>query len=131
MRGSLSGVNSIRLAIAEATAPLASRTSRFALPESDRREQHERDCIEVEGVPTDFDDGDLSPPARVWQHSPPPAPIEQWLSPSEPAFEIRQPERQFKPPHHNRMKTAKWSRTIIFVAGQLTRIVSDCKRPAF
>lgn len=131
MRGSLSGVNAIRLAIAETTATLVSRTSRVTPPESDRREQQE-DCKEVKGATTDPDELDFLPRARrVWQHLPPAAPIEQWPSPSAPAIGIRQPERQFKPPHHNRMKTAKWSRTILSAAGQLTRIVSDFIRLAF
>jgi hypothetical protein len=125
----LSGVNSIRLDIGEATAPSLARTSRPASPESDRREQHERDCIEVEGAPTDFDETDSSPPARVWQQSPPAPLIEQWLSPLAPSFGIRQPERQFSPPHHSKTKTAKWSRIILIVAGQLKRIVGDCNRP--
>jgi hypothetical protein len=46
---------------------MTSRINRrqFVFPESDRREQHERDCIEVEGASTDFKESDLSPPARV------------------------------------------------------------------
>jgi hypothetical protein len=127
----LSEVNTTRLSIAEVAAPSTARTSRLTSPESDRREQHESDCIEVEGAPTDFDESDSSPPARGWQQSPPSPPIEQWLSPSAPAFGIRQPERQFSPPHHSMMRTAKWTRTILFVAGQLKRIAGDCKRLAF
>src|SRR5262247_3437187 len=101
----LSGVNTTRLNIAEVVAPSTARTSRLTSPESDKREQHERDCIELEGAPTDFDESDSSPPSRVWQQSPPSPPIEQWLSPLAPDFGIRQPERQFSPPHHSKMKT--------------------------
>jgi hypothetical protein len=61
----LSGVKPIPLNIAEVDAPSTARTSRLTFPESDRREQHERDCIEVEGAPTDFDESDSLPPARV------------------------------------------------------------------
>src|SRR5262245_9997740 len=127
----LSGVNTTRLNIAEVAAPSTARTSRLTSPETDSREQHERDCSEVEGAPTDFDESESLPPAWVLQHSPPSPPIEQWLSPSATAFGIRQPERQFSPPHHSMMKTAKWTRTILFVAGQLKRIAVDCKCPAF
>jgi hypothetical protein len=127
----LSGVTPIRLNIAEVAAPSTARTSRLTSPESDSREQHESDCIEVEGAPTDFDESDSSPPAPVSQQSPPSPPIEQWLSPTAPAFEIRHPERQFSPPHHSMMKTAKWTRTILFVAGKLKRITGDCKQLVF
>jgi hypothetical protein len=58
-------MNSIRLKIAEAAAPSTARTSRLGSPESDMREQQERDCTEVEGDPIDFDESDPLSPARV------------------------------------------------------------------
>jgi hypothetical protein len=61
----LSGVNPVRLNIAELGAPSTARTSRLTSPESESREQQERDCMEVEGAPTDFDESDSLPPARV------------------------------------------------------------------
>jgi hypothetical protein len=124
-------VNSIRLNIAEAAAPSTACKSRPGSPESDRREQQERDCTEVEGDPIDFDESDSFPPARVWQQSPPTPPIEQWLSPFAPICGIRHPERQFSPPHHSKMKMAKWSRTILFIAFQSKRIAGNCKRLVF
>jgi hypothetical protein len=39
--------------------------------------------------------------------------------------------KTIQPPHHSMMKTAKWTRTILFVAGQLKRIAGDCKCPAY
>jgi len=97
----------IRLNIAEVAAPSTARTSRLTSPESDRREQQERDCIEVEGVPIDLGKSDFLPPAWDWQQAPPSPLIEQWLSPLAPACGIRQPARQFSPPHQSKMKTAK------------------------
>jgi hypothetical protein len=95
------------LNIAVVATPSAARTSRLNSAVSDRREQHEKDCNEVEGAPIDFDESDSSPPVWVWQQSPPSPLVEQWLSPIMLVGTVRHPDRQFNPPHQSKSRMAK------------------------
>jgi len=58
------------LNIAVVIAPPWAFTSRLSSAVSDRREQHERDCNEVEGALIDFDESEALP-LCVLQQSPP------------------------------------------------------------
>jgi hypothetical protein len=62
----------------------------------------------VEGAPFDFDESDSSLSDWLWQQSPPAPLIEQWLSLLTLVGAVRQPARQFNPPHQSKTRTAKW-----------------------
>src|SRR5215471_20251681 len=100
-RGSFSGVNSIGSNIAVVVAPPWECESRLSSAVSDRREQHERDCNELEGASIDFDEREALP-LCVWQQWPPLPLIGQKLSPVASGGIVRQPDRQFNPPHQSR-----------------------------
>jgi hypothetical protein len=99
-------VNSIGLNIAVVVVSLWACAPRLSSAVRDRREQHERDCNELEGVPIDLDERDVLP-LCVWQQSPPLPLIGQKLSLVASEDVIMQPDRQFNPPHQSKRKMAK------------------------
>jgi hypothetical protein len=74
---------------------------------SDSREQQLRGFRDVEVPPIDFDEVASLVPAWDRQQSPSSL-IEQWLSPITLVGAVRQPVRQFKPPHQSKSRIAKW-----------------------
>ena len=109
-RGAFSGVRFTWLNVAVMPAPSAARALRLTSAESASSEQHASGCSEVEGAPIDSEEDASLPLAWDWQQSPS-AFIEQWLSAVTLEGAVKQPVRQFKPPHHN--MTARAARRLI------------------
>jgi hypothetical protein len=101
--------------------PSAARALRLTSAEYASREQHASGCSEVEGAPIDSEEDTSLPLAWDWQQSPS-AFIEQWLSAATLEGAIKQPVRQFKPPHHNMTARAARRLTNSLVGGDSVSI---------